>query len=127
MRARAGAERLKPEIRPGTRNHPSALNRCNGRGGTCIWKDPMSSRLEHKLLGDIGATNARFALLAEGVLGPVEWLEVARYASFTDAVETFLNQHGRRLQITDALLAVAGPVEGGRCALTNCSWIIDAD
>ena len=87
----------------------------------------MSPRLEHKLLGDIGATNARFALLAEGVLGPVEWLEVARYASFTDAVGTFLNQHRQRLRITDALLAVAGPVEDGRCALTNCSWTIDAD
>ena len=87
----------------------------------------MSPRLEHKLLGDIGATNARFALLAEGGLGPVEWLEVARYASFTDAVGTFLNQHCQRLRITDALLAVAGPVEDGRCTLTNCSWMIDAD
>ena len=79
----------------------------------------MSPRLEHKLLGDIGATNARFALLAEGVLGPVEWLEVAQYASFTDAVGTFLNQHCQRLRITDALLAVAGPVEDGRCALCS--------
>jgi glucokinase len=86
----------------------------------------MSTHLEHILLGDIGATNARFTLLAKGVLGPVEVLKVARYARFTDAVRAFLNTRGRQLQITDALLAVAGPVEGGRCALTNCSWIIDA-
>src|SRR5436853_7400842 len=86
----------------------------------------MSPRLEHKLLGDIGATNARFALLAEGVLGPVEWLEVARYASFTDAVGTFLNQDCQRVRITDALLAVAGPVAGGRCVLHNYSWVICA-
>ena len=31
----------------------------------------------HVLLGDIGATNARFALLANGALGPVKSLDVA--------------------------------------------------
>jgi glucokinase len=87
----------------------------------------MSTRLEHQLLGDIGATNARFALLANGVIGPVEWLEVAQYARFTDAVGAFLNEHCCQLRVTTALLAVAGPVEGGCCALTNSSWMIDAD
>jgi glucokinase len=28
--------------------------------------------------------------------------------------------------VSDALLAVAGPVVGGRCAFTNCPWTIDA-
>ena len=31
------------------------------------------------------------------------------------------------MPVTGALLAVAGPVEGGRSKLTNCSWVIDAD
>jgi glucokinase len=31
------------------------------------------------------------------------------------------------VQLTHALLAVAGPVEKERCQLTNCSWIIDGD
>jgi glucokinase len=86
----------------------------------------MSTHLEHILLGDIGATNARFTLLANGVLGNIEWFEVACYVQFADAVRAFLNKHAGQLQITDALLAVAGPVEDGRCALTNCPWIIDA-
>jgi hypothetical protein len=42
------------------------------------------------LLGDIGATNARFALLTAGVLGPVKWIEVARYSKFAHAIEDFL-------------------------------------
>jgi glucokinase len=85
----------------------------------------MPARRDHILLGDIGATNARFALLTDGILGPVKWLDVCEFARFTDAVDTFLNGHGYQSPITGAVLAVAGPVEGGRCALTNCRWEID--
>jgi glucokinase len=87
----------------------------------------MHERLEHTLLGDIGATNARFSLLANGALGPVSNLEVARYAQFPDAVAAFLHMHRNQGPVTDALLAVAGPVEGECCKLTNCSWVIDGD
>ena len=39
------------------------------------------------LLADIGATNARFALLRRGGdIGPVRTLAVADYPQFTDAV-----------------------------------------
>jgi len=34
----------------------------------------MGSSPEHMLLGDIGATNARLALVSKGLLGPIEWL-----------------------------------------------------
>jgi glucokinase len=77
------------------------------------------------LLGDIGATNARFALLAGGVLGPVKWIEVARYPQFADAVEEVLSAQFDYRLMTHALFAVAGPVQGERCRLTNCSWTID--
>src|SRR3979490_506233 len=77
------------------------------------------------LLGDIGATNARFALLAGGVLGPVKWIEVARYPQFADAVEEVLSATFDYRLMTHALFAVAGPVQGERCHLTNCSWTID--
>jgi hypothetical protein len=86
-------------------------------------RDPMFT--EHQLLGDIGATNARFALLANGILGSIEWLEVARYARFTDAVADFLSRQGEH--VGGGLFAVAGPVVDGRCALTNSSWLIDAE
>jgi glucokinase len=87
----------------------------------------MRRPFEQTLLGDIGATNARFSLLANGALGPVAELEVARYPRFPDAVADFLNDHGEPAQVTRALLAVAGPVEGERCKLTNCPWTIDGD
>jgi glucokinase len=87
----------------------------------------MQRPFEQTLVGDIGATNARFSLLANGALGPVTELEVARYARFPDAVADFLNDHGAPVQVTRALLAVAGPVDGERCKLTNCPWTIDGD
>ena len=81
---------------------------------------------EHVLLGDIGATNARLALLSNGVLGPVENFTVAEFARFADVVDVFLHRDGRPSPVREALLAVAGPVEGDRCVLTNCTWTIDA-
>ena len=78
------------------------------------------------MLGDIGATNARFALLASGAVGPVTSLDVTRFARFADAVATLLKDHCQQIEITNAILAVAGPIEGERCVLTNCSWVIDA-
>src|ERR1700730_617272 len=87
-------------------------------------EDHMSA--PHILLGDIGATNARFALLANGVLGPIQRFKVADYERFSDVVSAFLNGHCVQLSITDAVFAVAAPMGAGRCALTNCSWVIDA-
>ena len=86
----------------------------------------MPRRHAQTLLGDIGATNARFALLTDGALGPVTNFEVARYAHFPDAVADFLKMHRDQAPVTNALLAVAGPVEGERSTLTNCPWIIDS-
>jgi glucokinase len=78
------------------------------------------------LLGDIGATNARFALLADGQVGPVKSFDVAGFPRFTDAAAMFLKKHCDGADLTEALFAVAGPVEADRCVLTNCSWVIDA-
>ena len=86
----------------------------------------LSSSGQSTLLGDIGATNARFALVTDGVLGPVKSLEVAKFPKFGDAVTHFLAGHSGQAPVTRALLAIAGPVEGERCALTNCPWVIDA-
>ena len=79
---------------------------------------------ESVLLGDIGATNARFALFRDGALGPVEWMAGAQYAQFPDAVEAFLVKRGRPA-LGAALLAVAGPVEANRARMTNRGWVID--
>src|SRR4030088_1007059 len=86
----------------------------------------MDSPPEHVLLGDIGATNARFTLLSNGVLGPIEWFTVAEFARFTDAVGAFFERHCGHVLVLEALLAVAGPVAEDQCMLTNCRWTIDA-
>jgi glucokinase len=79
----------------------------------------------HVLLGDIGATNARFALLSNDVLGPISNFRVADFRDFTDAIAAFLDGACRSVTGHEAMLAIAGPVSAGRCVLTNCSWIID--
>lgn len=85
----------------------------------------MAASSEHVLLGDIGATNARFARLMDGVVGAVDTITVADHPRFTEAVEAFLGRQSGRTP-KGAVLAVAGPVAVGRAALTNCPWVIDA-
>jgi len=85
----------------------------------------MTASAGISLLGDIGATNARFALLAEGVLAPVRCLEVRHYSQFADAVDIFLREQLPAKVSTNALFAVAGPVVCERCNFTNCSWTVD--
>jgi glucokinase len=75
------------------------------------------------LLADIGGTNARFAMLAGSELGPVVHIAAADHAQFAGALRAFLSG-GERADA--AVLAVAGVVSGGRCALTNNPWVVDA-
>ncbi|MBO0716167.1 MAG: glucokinase [Rhizobiales bacterium] len=85
----------------------------------------MSVLVDSILLGDIGATNARFSLLSNGNLNAISRFEVAKFGQFTDALAVFIKEHCRQTQIHKALLAIAGPVKGQRVALTNTSWVID--
>lgn len=80
---------------------------------------------ETTLLADIGGTNARFALLAGGKIGPISYLATRDYPHFADALAAYLKQQGGA-KPEQAVLAVAGVVDQGRCALTNNPWVIDA-
>ena len=86
----------------------------------------MGRSHEHVLLGDIGATNARLAILSDGVLGPIKYFSVAEFPRFADVVNAFLAGDRRSAAVRQAALAVAGPVDQDRCVLTNCPWTIDA-
>src|SRR6516164_7104373 len=86
----------------------------------------MSTFPESVLLGDIGATNARLALATETVLGPITTFEVNRFARFTDVVNVFLRDHSDRNRLSHALFAIAAPIDGKRCVLTNSRWVIEA-
>jgi glucokinase len=85
------------------------------------------SRSERVLLADVGGTNARFAVLNGGVLGPIEHMKVAEHQKFADALGAFMARQADHATVSRALFGVAGVVERGRCALTNNSWIVDAD
>jgi glucokinase len=78
------------------------------------------------LLGDIGGTTARFAMLADGALGPVDHLPVSRYPSLIAAINDYVGRHGEKSPPDAAFLGVAGPIESGRCTLINSQWVIDA-
>lgn len=76
------------------------------------------------LLADIGGTWARFALLVEGTLGPIEALHTGAHAAPIDAIRHFLRERGLASP-GGAVIAAAGPVDDGRCQLTNAAWLLD--
>jgi glucokinase len=80
------------------------------------------------LIADVGATNARFALLGKtGEIERVRVLACADYPSIDDAIEAYLGQESalasaESLRPQAAALAIAGPITGERVALTNHPW-----
>ncbi len=79
------------------------------------------------LLADIGATNARFALLVETNLVVFETYAVADYSSPVEAARAFLAGPAAGHEPQRALIAAAGPVNSGRITLTNAGWVVDPD
>ncbi|MBS0525748.1 MAG: glucokinase [Proteobacteria bacterium] len=79
------------------------------------------------LLADIGGTYARFALAGEHSIGATWSTEVGRHAGAIEALRAYLAlDHGKE-PIGGALLAAAGPVQGGCCKLTNAAWTLDEE
>ena len=81
---------------------------------------------EQTLLGDIGGTNARLAVLTGDTIGQIDHLPVSEYRSMADAISGYLGSREDRSRITAAVLGVAAPVEGGRSVLVNSQWVVDA-
>jgi glucokinase len=82
----------------------------------------MSKQDAIGLIGDIGATNARLALVGpERKIARVRVLATADYAKIEDAIDGYIaaEANGRP---TQAVLAVASPVTGDRISLTNSPW-----
>lgn len=78
------------------------------------------------IVGDIGGTNVRFAVLTGEELGPIERMAVRDYAHFADALAAFLTRQTDGAAIRRAIFGAAGAVEADRCALTNNPWVVDA-
>lgn len=75
------------------------------------------------LVGDIGGTNARFALWRDNDLHAVQVLGTADYSSPEQAIEAYLHEQGiARGGVSDVCLSVAGPVDGDDFRFTNNHW-----
>jgi glucokinase len=75
-----------------------------------------------RLLGDIGATNARFALVdAAGKIERVRVLAADEYPGLAAAIAAYLAEDGIATPEA-AALAVASPVTGDEVTLTNHPW-----
>ena len=75
------------------------------------------------LVGDIGGTNARFALWRNGQIESVRVLPTVEYPRPEDAIRSYLHGIGQGVDALQAVcLACAGPVSGDEFAFTNNHW-----
>jgi len=77
------------------------------------------------LIGDIGGTNARFALLSEPDAAPRAFpiVKTADFATIDDAIAATIAQAAPP-RPRSTVLAVAAPVDGDEIPLTNCDWVV---
>ncbi len=77
------------------------------------------------LIGDIGGTNARFAIVpdAQSTAESFEPLKLSGHPRLTDAIDAVLSRTAMRPATT--LMAIATPLVGERFRLTNADWMID--
>jgi glucokinase len=87
----------------------------------------MSESSAVAVLADIGATNARFALLEHGQPIDTTRYAVADYASPVEAARAFLAGPAAGHTPQMAVIAAAGPVVNGRVTMTNAAWTVDAE
>lgn len=83
----------------------------------------MNSNQEIALVGDIGGTNARLALVPAGQVTPeqIAILPSRDYANLDAAIIDYLKQAGVE-RASEACLAVASPVRGDQVRMTNSHW-----
>jgi len=75
------------------------------------------------LVGDVGATNARFGLISpQRELLDTRTLAVADHPTIADAIAAYLAQRGALPMPRQAAIAIASAVTGDRIAMTNHPW-----
>lgn len=80
------------------------------------------------LVGDIGGTNCRYALVraAPSIEDPVSYTN-ADFANFLDTIETYLARRTPRQRVDWAVIAVAGPIVDNAVSMTNRPWRVDGN
>jgi glucokinase len=80
------------------------------------------------LIGDIGATNTRFALVqADGKSTAARVYALDDHASLADAIDSYLQEESPPVPPEQAVLAVASPVTGDQVTLTNHPWTFSVE
>ncbi len=75
------------------------------------------------LVGDIGATHARFGLVSpDGTLLHSRTLADEDYPAIDDAIAAFLAERGALPMPRQGAIAIASPITGDRVAMTNHPW-----
>jgi glucokinase len=75
------------------------------------------------LVGDIGATNARFGLMSTArTLLHNETYPVDEYPAIEDAIAAYLGRRAALPLPQQAAIAIASPITGDRVAMTNHPW-----
>jgi glucokinase len=75
------------------------------------------------LVGDIGATHARFGLVSpDGTLLHSRTFADEDYPAIDDAIAAFLAERGALLMPRQGAIAIASPITGDRVAMTNHPW-----
>ncbi|WP_309090986.1 glucokinase [Phenylobacterium sp.] len=77
------------------------------------------------LVGDVGGTHARFALVdAQGHVRNPRTFQAKDYASLTDVIAEYLETTAGKRRPPRAVVAVAGPVLDGEIEFTNLDWVV---
>ena len=79
------------------------------------------------LVGDLGATNVRFALISEHDAAHVAELSCADFDSLQGAIAAYRDRVPEAQAARQAALAVASPISGDRVTLTNRAWSFSID
>lgn len=74
------------------------------------------------LVGDLGGTNVRLALVQDGRLGAPWRARCGDYASVEMALDDFLTSEADGVRPERTVLAVAGPVDGGAVGFLKSGW-----
>ena len=90
----------------------------------------MTGTLDHLpfpiLIGDIGGTNARFALIADAgaEIRRLPNVHTADFPTIDDAIQAAVIDKAA-VRPKSAVLALAGPIAGEKVQLTNCDWVVE--
>ena len=77
------------------------------------------------LIGDIGGTNARFAIVPEDGGATIEFpiVQTKDFETIDAAIAATVLANSP-VRPRSAILAIAGPVDGDEIKLTNCPWVV---